>query len=183
MPLFWWLVDATVINCHLIALEIEATTRADPQKLQNHHRGHPLYPRDFWTDLAWNLVIKGTAEISGIERFKTVYNPAMDEAPIKRKRPSTYCTASCSLPSLRHTKGDHIQVLLPKGSAKRTRLHCFYCRWLNKKGRQIQLRKASFCCTICSSVIPLCQPCFKPFHYDGKALFSFNSGLYMANLS
>ena len=156
MPLFYWLVDATICNSYIITKELLGDT---------NQRLAVTQPRQFRTDLAWNLVIRGAALTRGREHFTNGYNPQTD-ALSRRHRDSgiTYCKEGTRLPDCRlDTTKSH------KRASGLSRRQCFYCRWkkLNSNSEDSdKVPQTKRFCSACSPAYPLCVDCFNAFHSE-----------------
>jgi hypothetical protein len=153
MPLLYWLLDATICNAFIIANELY------PQQ-KGFHRPAIYEARDFRSELAWNLVIAGTAMMKGVEHFEGGLNPRAQLLRRHRNSGTAYCREGSELPPHRLDGGEHHQIM--RGS---NRLLCYYCRYKARNhqnaGKAVQTLHF---CSSCSPRYPLCKACFKPFH-------------------
>ncbi len=106
LPLFFWALDAAIINAYIISKKIFRTSR---KPFQTHRR--------FRIQLAWNLVIMGSRQM-GLSEHDTErllrqsspkygqYQPGIGPGHknIGTNRKTTYVTAKTPLPAIRQCK-------------------------------------------------------------------------------
>jgi len=173
LPIFFWLLDTTIINAHLIAQQAIPHPSRSAMYLQYHSY--------FRTRLAWNLVLSGfeTINPSFARQIQTEINPyargrhcpgATPLGNTTEARRAGYVGKNYHLPPTRFTPGSH--SLQPTG--KRSSPPCIFCRYLSKSparailfnnlnGPKGKIRRTSFQCSFCKT--PLCREfCFDMYH-------------------
>ncbi|KAF9118467.1 hypothetical protein BG015_006603, partial [Linnemannia schmuckeri] len=105
MPLFFWILDTTIINAYLI----------------HQAQGGTLSHKEFRIEVAWALIHEGTKGASSQQKRTRQHH----EDPTKKKKEysSPYVTEKTELPSCRFQPGPHV----PKKIEGRPK--CFLCRY------------------------------------------------------
>lgn len=140
MPIFFWILDTTIINCYLIAREKESL----------------LTHREFRQTLIWEL-------IRAVHHKNKSLRRDMDQEE-ERSRKREKVTKHFQLPNLRLAPGDHY----PEWQA--TRATCQWCSWRSLRKEIVMNHKnpnqSQFWCIECD--VPLClnktRSCFKKYH-------------------
>lgn len=174
MPISFWLLDTTLINCYLLARECYPGERA--YNKNNRWKWHE--------DLAWDLVLEGYSELNPSRSHALQNNipcqPNGRHCPnvcplgnTQLSRQSGYVTKNYQLPICRLQGGKH---LLERSGRQRL---CVFCRFLHSRHispnlvsslqqhpqapDHFKVRQSLFQCQLCK--LPLCkQFCFKMFH-------------------
>jgi len=174
MPLFFWLLDTTVINSFLIAQQHMGGSGGQ----HSIWRSHPRYRER----LAWDLVEKGYQLLHPThEQRLQLTQPSLriPEGNTHTSREMGYITKVTSLPSMRKDQVTH--KLVRNESQKRPR-YCVLCRFLSKlppdapnydtfnhspDGPHGKIRRTYFACSYCKIAtfnVPLCKTyCFSLF--------------------
>jgi len=173
LPIFFWLLDTTIINAHLIAQQAIPHPSRSAMYLQYHSY--------FQTRLAWNLVLSGFATLnpSFARQIQTEINPyarsrhcpgATPLGNTTEARRAGYAGKNYHLPPTRFTPGSH--SLQPTG--KHSSSSCIFCRYLSKSparatlfnnlnGPKGKIRRTNFQYSFCKT--PLCREfCFDMYH-------------------
>lgn len=171
LPIFFWLLDTTIINSHLIARQ--AIPHPPRSAMYFHHHSY------FRTRLAWNLVLSGfqTINPSFARQLQTEINPhargrhcpgATPLGNTTEARRAGYVGKNYNLPPTRFTPGSHSLQPMEKRSSP----YCIFCRYLSKSparatlfnyGPKGKIRRTSFQCSFCKA--PLCREfCFDMYH-------------------
>ena len=178
LSLFFWLIDITVVNSHLLAQEAFPNTH---MKFIKEHR-------DFRVRLAWNLVLEGAREkdknwteslchTQQPHHRGGQFNPcSIPAGNTHLARSNGYVSKYSELPTFRMIHGNHQLVK----TSPPTRRLCFFCRFLERHKQssplieKVQLlgrlpstfgavRRTRFECSFCK--LPLCDnSCFRCFH-------------------
>jgi hypothetical protein len=141
-PLFYWLLDSTIINAYLLYEHQRKAKLQTKDKLRSTHR-----------TFRESLVLALLSDPSASESTHLVQQ---------------YITKNTQLPHIRLTRPIeiHFQVLQVERCA------CMFCRWQrhNEKGRTTRaiaksnnIPKTKTLCNHCR--VPLCNKCFYIFHY------------------
>lgn len=145
MPLFFWILDTTVVNAYRIHM------------LQKGSLSH----KEFRIQLAWSLIREGARNQQNTSQSKwTRAHGASQQSHTKK----VYITDSHSdLPVIRFAPGNHIPMYLDK------RTNCFFCRFnatVLKDDSYNRKTQSSIACKICN--VALCigkdRNCFEEYH-------------------
>ena len=151
-PLFFWLLDTTLVNCFKLYCKVT------DQKVAS---------KEFRLDLAWDL-INSTVEDVGkrITRSGLSNTNTKDTyLSLSKKFQDIYITETYNLPATRLIPGGHLMEW------RETRKSCVYCRYLSKQGKiEIDHKnppQTQLWCIKCN--VPLCcskaRPnCFQDYH-------------------
>jgi hypothetical protein len=179
LPLFFWLLDCTIINAYILCAEVFKGSKIPC--LESH--------RFFRIRLAWNLVIEGANMLNPrwVEALSTEQNPKPNGAFCPGARPlgnnaasryAGYVGKRYEATPFRFAPGKHKLDRFSDKSQK----HCVFCRMLrqnnlkptterNKKLEEIfqrspqkgKIKRTCFGCSICK--VPLCKDfCFTVWH-------------------
>lgn len=166
LPLFFFLLDAAIINSYVNSRDLFGQTKIP----------HLSRQRAFRMRLAWNLVITGAREINQdwtkiLEVGQPVrptgsegqYLPGGGVTPAGNKttsRQNGYVGALYTLPAMRHSPGNHEKTRY----YPRSKL-CTYCRYQRSALQQVhKVRYTRFGCNICGPQYPLCEDCYDQWH-------------------
>ena len=163
--LFFFLLDAAIINAYLLCLDIHRSSN-DPRLIKH---------RNFRRALAWLLVIEGANALDAqwtrylIElkeqqpqpRYKgKLRSGAVPTGNTSQARDAGYIGANWHLPDKRLAPGNHQPT-----RAFQTTKYCAYCRYLvNVMKEEHSIKRTRFCCSLCGPNYPLCALCQDRFH-------------------
>ena len=168
MPLFFWLIDTTLINCFILARENHPSAKV--YNKSNRWRWHE--------DLAWDLVHEGYKELNPPANTTGYSQPTSKPGrqPLgntSRSRQNGYISKHYRLPVCRKQGNNHVMERL------QLRRLCVFCRFLRSSHispdvrcqilqhpqapQHYKIRRSFFQCQSCK--LPLCKDfCFRAFH-------------------
>jgi len=190
-PLFFWLLDTSIINSFLLSQVYFSTlpsclssSSSSSSSLSPTSTYSFLSPKSkswsahgfYRTRLAWNLVLEGfrrsrilptpTAPLPNLHTPSRI-QPLGNRS--QKRGAGSYITKNYDLNSRRLLPGDHICEKAP-----RTKNYCLFCRYLSKKpelttvfhnpnGPKGRVRYTNFQCSFCK--VPLCKTfCMQKYH-------------------
>jgi hypothetical protein len=158
IPLWFFLLDAAVINAYIITREVYGG---------GIKRGGSKDPigtlqRSFRTRLAWLLMFTG--ESNRKKEAQTHYRGGHryergNTYGGRRSYGGSYITKNTSLPIIRHAPGSHHPI-----RAFEKPRPCAYCRNLNQRDRAHKQSRTRLCCFVCGEDCPICKACQKEWY-------------------
>jgi hypothetical protein len=159
MPLWFFLLDAAVVNAYIITREVYGG---------GIKRGGSKDPisniqRSFRLRLAWLLILTGRSERRAHDVSATrPRGERFQRGNAFGGRTSigvSYVTKATPLPAFRHSPGDH--HLIRSFNKPQS---CVYCRHLNRRDLAHKVRRSRLSCSGCSEDYPICNTCQIPWH-------------------
>lgn len=165
LPLFFFLLDAAIINAFVISQDLFGHTKIP----------HLVRQRPFRMRLAWNMIIIGARALDEdwtkiLEtgqpvqpkyqgKFRAGVTPTGNNTS---SRQHGYVGKNYVLPAIRNSPGDHEKVRYQNANA----ILCTYCRYKRSTLQEahVIVRRTRFGCQICGSDYPLCDDCFDLWH-------------------
>lgn len=162
--LFFFLLDAAVINAFIICKQLHQASKQHFIQRQRYFRMR----------LAWNLILEGARDIDtdwatsiatspkGGPRYKGRFQAGnTPSGNTSRSRARGYITRNWQPPATRLTPGNH---QLDKWY--RRSQCCCVCRYRNRHDKQYKVKTSVKCCLTCGPHYPLCEACEPIFHSE-----------------
>lgn len=168
MPLFFFMLDAAVINAFLIA----------KQQHQPLKDAFITQQRAFRLRLAWCLTLQGshgidqnwTSRLSNTARSAGGQFMKGNRTNRRHTGGFNYITKKTSLPTIRHAPGNHILV---RNYQQRRERDCAPCRFLKQRDSSHKVHRTRLYCIICTDYYPICRHCDQDWHTtQGTSLHS-----------
>src|SRR6185437_10454825 len=113
-PLFFWLLDTTLVNC------FKLYCKATDQKVAS---------KEFRLDLAWDLINSTVEDVGKRITRSDLSNTRDTYLSLSKKFQDIYITETYNLPATHLIPGGHFMEW------RETRKSCVYCRYLSKQGK------------------------------------------------
>ena len=157
MPLWFFLLDAAVINAYIITRQVYGGKHGSKDSICN-------LQRSFRLRLAWLLLLTGQ---SITKEAQEQYRAQQSERGLqqghhfggRQSYGMSYITKNTTLPVIRHASGFHY---LDRSYSKSRQ--CAYCRHVNRREPTHKVRRTRFSCFICGDDYPLCKRCQQEWH-------------------